>query len=140
MENQISLSAACPCQACRKSGTCIRYRNYAEAIETKPSFEILNTQKLSLPDEDCPHYLVESQERWAYGFKNLYASMTVEAAHGFWMLTWFGSESTYYRYKRGEYGLNPKDQKRLLKIFQADGANISVGFDRYQDETVYVKP
>ena len=49
----------------------------------------------------------------------------------------FGSESTYYRTKRGERPLTPAQQQAILQQVQKAGGNPSVGFDRYEDVVVY---
>ena len=51
-----------------------------------------------------------------------------------------GSESTYYRLRRGEYPLDPEMQTQLLEKIKEKGGNPAVGFDRYADEIVFVRP
>ena len=136
----ISKTATCPLSACKKSGECARYENYLKAKAEKMEFLTLNADMVSHGDDGCEHRLVRRVVRMAYGFKKLYDSIPKGNADYFWAKTHFGSESTYYRYKRGEYPLEPERQQKLLEQVKKRGGNPSVGFDRYADETVLVKP
>lgn len=140
MDPIITSGAVCPLATCAKSGTCIRQLNYQKAVAEEPCFTILNTKLFSPTSDGCPYHLVKKTVRIAYGFNRLYGTVPARNTKLFRLGTEFGSDSTYYRFKRGEYGLSPSQQKRLLDYFLKNGADISVGFDRYQDEITYVKP
>lgn len=139
MNNTPIPGAVCPQATCPLNQTCIRHKNYLKALANEPSFTVLNT-RLFTPSAECPHYLITKTVRIAYGFKKLYGTLPTLTARLFWTETPFKSESAYYRYKRGEYGLSLEMQQKLLSIFKKNGANTVVGFDRYQDEIIYVKP
>ena len=91
-------------------------------------------------DNGCEHRLVRKTVRMAYGFKKLYNSIPKGNANYFWSTAGLGCESTYYRHKRGDYPLGPEMQRRLLEKIKEKGGNPAVGFDRYADEVVLVKP
>ncbi|MGN0281054.1 MAG: DUF6078 family protein [Prevotella sp.] len=136
----ISNSAACPLSACKKSGECARYENYLKAKAEEMAYLTLNADMISHGENGCEHRLVRKVVRMAYGFKKLYDSIPKGNANYFWSKTKFGSESTYYRYKGGKYPIEPYMQQQLLALVRKHGGNPSVGFDRYADETVLVKP
>ena len=136
----ISKTATCPLSACKKSGECVRYEIYLKAKAEEMEFLTLNTDMVSHGDDGCEHRLVRKVVRMAYGFKKLYDSIPKGNADYFWAKTHFGSESTYYRYKRGEYPLEPDRQQQLLALVRNHGGNTAVGFDRYADVIVLVKP
>lgn len=136
----MELTTVCPMKACKKSGECVRYANFLKARAEKDEYSTINPERVSHGDNGCEHWLVERKVRMAYGFKKLYDSMPVSKATYFWTGAGFGSESTYYRYKKGRYGLDPQQQAILLEKFRRHGADVSVGFDRYQIESVFVNP
>lgn len=133
-------NATCPLSACKMSGKCARHENYLKAKAEKMEYLTLNPDMVSHGDNGCEHRLVRKTVRMAYGFKKLYNSIPKGKANYFWSTAGFGSESTYYRYKRGEYPLEPERQRQLLEKAKARGGNPAVGFDRYSDEEVLVKP
>ena len=136
----IDNTVTCPLSACKKSGECARYDNYLKAKAGELSYMTLNTDMVSHGDDGCEYRLVRKVVRRAYGFKKLYDSIPRGNADYFWAKTRFRSESSYYRYKRGEYPLEPDRQEQLLALVAKQGGNTAVGFDRYADETVFVTP
>lgn len=140
MEKYVNLSAVCPLASCTMSGKCIRYLGYQKVLATETSYTVLNTRLFSPTENSCPYQLVEKKVRVAYGFKRLCGTVPSRNQKLLWAGSGFGSESTYYRYRRGMFGLSPVQQKKVLRYLEENGADISVGFDRYQIETVYEKP
>ena len=136
----IYYSECCPLAACAKSTTCVRYANYVKAIAESDSFTILNATRIHPDEKGCPYYLVPKSVRVAYGFRKLYNSIPVgNTKYMIWDMRW-GSDSTYYRTKRGDRGLSPGEQQSILSTIKKYGGDPNVGFDRYQDEVIYVKP
>ena len=140
MTTTISNYTVCPLAACPMSAICARYKNYLEAKPHEVCYSVLNTELFTPTQDGCPHFVVKRQVQFAYGFKKLYSTVPVAHARNFWTGSPFGSESTYHRYRRGEYPMNPDLQQQLLEYFRANGADTSVGFDKYTDGFVYVKP
>lgn len=135
----ITNNTCCPLTACPKSGICVHYANYMKAQENE-SFEVLNTRLITPTDEGCPNLIVEKTERWAYGFTNMFATMTIGKAKSVNWYGLFGSQPTYWRAKNGERPISPDEQERLLQKFERCGADVSLGFDRYEDVIVVGKP
>lgn len=131
----ISHSVCCPLTACKKSGICVRHANYSKVQELE-SYELLNTRFISPDENGCPHLLVEKTERLAYGFVKMLNTIPLGKVKKFDGYGFFGSQPTYSRSKNGKRAISPDEQERLLKIFQHCGADISLGFDRYEDVTV----
>lgn len=128
----ISHSACCPLTACPKSGICVRHANYSKIHELE-SYELLNTRFISPTENGCPHMLVETTKRLAYGFIKMLNTIPLGKAKCFNGYVFFGSQPTYSRAKNGIRAISPDEQERLLKIFERCGADISLGFDRYED-------
>lgn len=130
----------CPLAECSKKGECARHSLYLKAMAESESLTILNTTRFCSGPEGCEHLLVPRQERVAYGFKKLYTTIpTGNARHMNWGIR-FGSDSSYYRAKRGARALSPQEQQTILRHVQQAGGDPTVGFDRYEDVTVYVRP
>ena len=130
--------AACPLASCKKSNTCIRHAAYLKAQAEKESFYILNTSKFSASDAGCEHYLTPMKQRMARGFRRLYETLPKCNSHYFWGRTFFASETSWYRAKRGDLLLTPGEQKILLEAFRENGADISIGFDGYVEKEVFL--
>ena len=48
-------------------------------------------------------------------------------------------ERRVYKAKNGEFPLNPQMQAELLEIFKERGADLSLGFDCYEEQDVLVE-
>ena len=136
----VELNTCCPATDCPKQDECVRYAFYLKALDESETYSVLNTGKLQTGPDGCKHIIVPVQERWAYGFKQLYASVPVGNIRRINWGTLFSSDSAYYRTKRGEKAIFPAQQAAILRRIEAAGGNPEVGFDRYEDAIVYIKP
>lgn len=135
----IHSSVTCPLADCPKKDECARHSFYLKALAESDSFSVLNTTRFQSGPDGCEHFIVPVHERHAYGFRRLYSTIPVGNAR---YMNWgvcFGSDSTYYRTKRGERPLTPAQQQFILQQVQKAGGNPTVGFDRYEDVIVYRK-
>ena len=122
---------------CPKKDVCSRYAFYLKAIEESESYNILNANKLQVTEDGCRYLITPSQKRVAYGFKHLYATIPNGNARKVGWGRLFSSDSAYYRVKRGDYPIEPDVQTAILKYVKDAGGDPEVGFDRYEDVTVY---
>lgn len=136
----IDTNVCCPLAACAKSQSCARFANFVKARAEREYYPVLNDAFLHPSEEGCPHYIVPKKITVAYGFKRLYSTIPVGRAKYISWGVYFGSDSTYYRTKRGDRPLYPKQQKQILAAVKTHGGNPNVGFDRYLEEVIYVKP
>lgn len=136
----ITNADVCPLAACKKSGNCIRYANFLKAKANEDSYSVLNTDRITHDEQGCNHRLVSKIIQHAYGFTKLYNALSIGNRRYFSTYGIFGSESSYYRAKRGDKALMPSEQQKLLERFGRLGVDTSIGFDRYCDVTIYVKP
>lgn len=136
----IQENTCCPATDCPKKDECARRAFYLNALAKSEAYSVLNTKMLQIGPNGCKHFIVPVQERWAYGFKQLYATIPVGKAR---KISWekiFSSDSAYYRTKRGEKVISPSEQTAILQFIEDAGGNPEAGFDRYEDVTVYKKP
>lgn len=137
---EIPKSIVCPKAACPMSGVCARHADYLEALASKESFTILNPEKVETDANGCPHQLRKEKQRIAYGFTHLLAEVPKKYLNYLYCKFPYQSQSSYDRRRRGLYGLSPSEQEYILQIFKRYGVDTSIGFDRYQEEEVYVEP
>lgn len=120
---------------CKMAASCTRnvvYQNLSEDIDT---ITILNPRSELMTSEECPKYHEFRLVRNAYGFKALYKTIPVGKAEFFWTkIKGIGSESTYYRMKRGQIAISPELQEQILALAKECGAPDGVEFDEYRDE------
>lgn len=138
MEKIIHSEAVCPLASCKRHATCYRYAHYLQAKAEEDTFEIMNTHRISIKDTGCPHYLIKETQRWAKGFKRMFATIPSGNTHHFWTRSPYFSETTYCRAKRGAILIDPAMQRQLLKLFADNGADITLGFDEYVEQEVIV--
>ncbi len=133
----ISWDATCPMSSCSRSNTCVRHQNYLKSLSEADTYLVMNVSHLALGENTCPYHLVTEKQRWARGFKNIYDTMPSGNTHYFSHCTPY-TERRYYKAKKGEILIDPEMQKKLLDIFERNGADISIGFDSYEEQEVLV--
>ena len=89
-------------------------------------------------DNKCEHFLQLQMMKMAYGFMNILEELKRkdEANFRVHMTFYFGSKTSYYRYKLGQTGLVPEQQQYVLKWCQQHGYT-NMRFDRYAEEVNY---
>jgi len=89
-------------------------------------------------DNKCEHFLQLQMMKMAYGFTNILEELKRkdEATFRIHMTSYFGSKTSYYRYKLGQTGLVPEQQQYVLKWCQQHGYT-NMRFDRYAEEVNY---
>ena len=136
--NYIPTTTACPLASCSLSATCARYATYQKALEEADTFCVLNPRKLKVEADTCPYHLVAEKQRWARGFKRICDTIPAGNAKHLSHSTPY-TERRFYKAKNGEFPIGPEMQQTLLNIFKAKGADMSVGFDGYEEQTVLVE-
>lgn len=137
-ENYIPSCVTCPKASCTRSNICARYAEYQKAKVESDTFKVLNPERLKLDGASCPYCLVAEKQLWARGFKRIYDSIPSGRTHRFYLYSPY-SPRTFYKVKNGEKLIEPEMQKRLLAIFKEKGADMSIGFDSYEEKVVLVK-
>ena len=136
--NYIPTTAACPLTSCSRINTCARYAIYKKALEEEDTFCVMNPQLLKAGGDTCPYHLVAERQRWARGFKRICDTIPAGNARHLSHCTPY-SERRFYKAKNGEILIEPEMQRTLLNIFRSKGADMSVGFDGYEELTVLVE-
>ena len=134
----IPFSATCPMTSCRHSNTCARHAHYLNALSESDTYEVMNPTHLHIDGDTCPYHLIAEKQRWAKGFKRIYSTMPAGNTRGFYLRTPY-TQRSYYKAKNGETLISPEMQQKLLDIFKRNGADISIGFDDYEEKEVLVE-
>lgn len=134
----IPFRVACSMASCTHSKTCARYAQYVKSLAEDDTFEVLNAKRMNLKGDNCPYYLIAEQQVWARGFQRLYNSIPSGNAHYFYNRTPY-TQRRFYKAKNGEILIDPNMQSALLKVFERNGADISIGFDEYVSQDVLVE-
>ena len=135
-----SVETVCPNEACPVHNLCARYAFYLQKLKEEQAFAVLNVQKLDCTEHGCKFMLVKKMLRMARGFRRMFDSMPAGNTGHFWHCTPYMSESTYCRAKRGAILIAPDMQRELLALLRRRGADVSIGFDGYEDQIGYVEP
>lgn len=134
----ITFEAACPIASCSRSNTCARYAHYQKALAQEDAFLVMNLNRLQVDADTCPYHLVVEKQRWARGFKRICDTIpSGNAKHLFWSTPY--TERRFYKAKNGEFAIDPATQKELLAGFKQRGADLSVGFDSYEEKEVLLE-
>ena len=136
----ISANVVCPMASCVHGDTCVRHTNYLKFLDSADTCEMLNPKRLVGDSGSCPCHLVVEKQIWAKGFQGMFNTIPHGRSHHFWMISPYQSESSYCRAKRGAILIPPDKQRCLLKLLESHGADVSLGFDEYVEQEVYVKP
>ena len=134
----IPFSVVCSMASCTRSNTCARYAQYVKSLADDDTFEVLNVRRMNLEGDNCPYHLIVEKQVWARGFHRLYDSIPSGNAHYFYNRTPY-TQRRFYKAKNGEILIDPNMQSALLKVFERNGADISVGFDEYVSQDVLVE-
>ena len=136
--NIYTADSVCLKESCPLKATCARYHLYLQKSLTEEPFSVINPNILSPSEQGCEFRLITKILRMARGFKRMFDSMPSGNTYHFWHRTSYFSESTYCRAKRGAILISPEMQKELLALFEKNGADISIGFDQYEEQVGYV--
>ena len=136
--NIYTADSVCLKESCPVKVTCARYHLYLQKSLTEETFSVINPNILSPSEQGCEFRLTKKILRMARGFKRMFDSMPSGNTYHFWHRTSYFSESTYCRAKRGAILISPEMQKELLALFEKNGADISIGFDQYEEQVGYV--
>lgn len=133
----IAFNVVCAMSSCTRSNTCARYAQYLNSLANADTFKVLNAKRMKLEGSTCPYHLVVEKQKWARGFRRIYASIPSGKAHYFHACTPY-TQRRFYKARNGEIALDPEMQQRLLDIFEQHGADTNIGFDSYEEKEVLV--
>lgn len=118
-------------EKCPRHTTCMRY--FVGKQVPSDRTEGLTIYPNALQAGACSSFVEKRIERFAWGFRKLFPQ--VKRVHYATlrdsMKAYLGGHSNYYRYMRGEYMLNPKQQQWILELFGQYGYTENLLFEHY---------
>lgn len=128
--------AVCPGSACPTAAGCLRHVAYESMPDGVTQWESVMPRQ-ALKEGACRYFCESGLVRMARGFDGMFAQVKSKDAQMSLRLRlteYFGSNGTYYRYRRGERLLTPQQQQQVLGLFrQYGGIGQEQPFDSYVD-------
>ena len=120
----------CYNDACPKAGECLRHRVYTLAPATERQHLCVLPQ--AWQDGACTEFAENRPQRLAWGMKHLFDGIPMWKATAIRheLMEIFGSEATFYRYRRGEYLVTPQLQAKIADLFAHYGYTSPRHYDR----------
>ncbi len=117
---------------CPQASACLRRLAYDELPADK-SFVLMVVPRLLTPSAGaCKFFLSSERARYARGFIKMASTLQMARAKDFRdrLIASLGRKK-YYKARKGEYVLTPKEQQQVLSLLRSMGANTDIGFDGY---------
>lgn len=123
---------------CPLAGRCLHQLAFRRHEEMGTYLRLLNPSKCTR-QQDCPHYADSQPVRFAKGFTGFQKKMYPEQYERFMntLILHFG-RNQYFKRRRGDLWLPPKEQAIIRTVLQKVGADSSMDFDQYKEETYWV--
>ena len=132
-----SIDTVCLKEACPVHHLCARFERYQKLRKSEKVFSILNPDHIACNEQGCAYRLQKKIIRMARGFRRMFGTIPSANTPHFWHFSPYISESTYCKAKRGAILIAPDVQQKLLRLFEQNGADISIGFDEYVEQEGY---
>ena len=128
--------AMCYVEACPRKDECLRYQVYL-SLPGRMVNKCVMPGALRQPS--CPHFRPIRKMRVAIGFQHIFNKVLARdiTAMRSEIASFLGSHTTFYRYRNGEYKLNPRQQEWIKNLFRRYGYTDEVEFDKYQDVYIF---
>lgn len=123
---------------CPLAEKCLHQLAFRRQEEMGTYLSLLNPSKCT-KQPGCPHYADSKPVRFAKGFTGFQKKMYPEQ-YGRFMTTLiqhFG-RNQYFKRRRGDILLSPEEQDIIKYVLEQVGANSSMDFDQYVEETRWV--
>ena len=113
--------AVCPNDQCPRAQECLRHRAYT--LMPASEKQRLSVMPQAWQSGECTEFAEDRPQQLAWGMKRLFNGIPEWKAtairHELYDL--FGAERTYYRFRRGEYVITPKQQQDIADLFARHG-------------------
>ena len=125
--------AICYVAECPRKDECMRYQVYLHAPQGRVYHKCILPTVLT--QSECPQFHPIQKVRVAVGFRNIFNNVLARdiAAMRSELANYLGSQSTFFRYQRGERQLLPQQQQWIQKLFRRYGYTDEVRFNSYKD-------
>lgn len=119
---------------CSLADKCLRQLSAQESLDSENVLQIVNHTKFN--ETNCTHFLENKKVSVAYGmissFEEVKAKDIADIRKS--LISHFGN-NYYYRKRRGELPITPKEQEFITRLFNSYGYEIK--FDEIREETLW---
>ena len=121
--------------ACKKSENCLRHLCYRQITKNDIGIYVLNPLLFPKEKEECPYFKTDKKIKLAWGTKNILDDIPNKKASEIKreLLVKFG-RTKYYQFYRSENPLFPSDQQIFTKIFQKNGIETEIKYERFTED------
>ncbi|MCQ2411316.1 MAG: DUF6078 family protein [Elusimicrobiaceae bacterium] len=130
----------CNRENCPQAAQCLRRKAW-DAIDANVQWPVLSIANplLTATDGHCPSFKPAQPVTMARGFRNTLSKMPhgkvgLAAAK----ITNLFCESNYYKMRRGDRPITPREQEQIARIFKNCGAPESIVFDEYYEDYLWL--
>ena len=118
---------------CPQAATCLHQIIYPQMLESQTYLQLINP-RMCRKDGHCEFYRDSKPVKYARGFTNMQKRM-FPAQYEDFMMTLKGvfGRNYYFKRRRGEKLLPPKEQKIILSVLRKVGVTEDLKFDQYED-------
>ena len=122
---------------CKQAETCVHYLAGSQVPADKEMG--LAVFPGAFRKRSCRFYHEAKEVTFAYGFEHIYDQVRRNdyTAMRKELTLYLGNVGQYYRYKHGEKGLSPAQQKHIVEVFRRYGYTEDIVFDRYEQQLEY---
>ena len=118
---------------CPQAPTCLHQQAYATPSEGVNYLRLINPRKCS-KDGQCKFYNDAKPVRFARGFTNFQKKMFPDQYQTFmWALISKFGRVAYFKRRRGDIALSPKEQEIVLSALRKAGITEELEFDKYEE-------
>lgn len=137
MNKYITKNTLCAGVNCPAATNCMRHTKYLEAQESEMLMQVLNQSRLNITADGCQYIHIPHDVTVARGFRKMYGSMPRHSSLNLWQsFPDCFSRRQFYRLLAGDVPLLPDYQTEILQFLASRHADISLGFDDYEEVTV----
>ena len=127
--------AQCFNEQCRRCDSCLRHQMALRVPKERAGLYIINPGYLeSLSGETCRFFLLDQPQRFAIGITGLFDDLPVRKANIIkgQIMSYMG-RSNFYRCKRKERMVKPKEQAYIKKLFLRQDIEDEPKYDEYRE-------
>lgn len=137
MNTHITKNTLCAGVNCPAATNCMRHTKFLEAQEYEVVMQVLNQSRLNITCDGCQYLHIPQDVTVARGFRKMYGSMPRRSSLNLWQsFPHCFSRRQFYRLLAGEVTLQPDYQTEILQFLASRHADITLGFDSYEEVTV----
>lgn len=125
----------CTHASCTRCRNCLRFLAFVSLPDSEATIRIVNPKSLAQPTDGCSYHRSSEKIRFAKGFIGILDSLPIKVWKSVsYKLQFLYNLRTYYRLRKGEKLLPPKEQERIRDIIRQHGIQNIPDFDDFLED------